>query len=229
MESLLHFFCQWGIHWDWRLFWTNFGMSWGFLNVTKTTLRLFEGGLGVESSVVCRVGEGFLHWVKNYKFASHLTGIYWVTQWETSLLKKKYDIFWLILFSKSLRRSIFMFHTFAQSFWFIESLIIYSIRLYICGIFEMFVMRLAQPKAMISNLHMLIENMRDLEHKKYMVQNQVQFLSHSKQAPSKFLEKNEVSFMPLRLKQGFLNFCTRAIWWISMTSTSLRIFGSSTI
>lgn len=47
-------------------------------------------------------------------------------------------------------------------------------------------MRLAQPKAMISNLHMLIENMRDLEHKKYMVQNQVQFLSHSKQAPSNF-------------------------------------------
>lgn len=93
----------------------------------------------------------------------------------------------------------------------------------------MFVMRLAQPKAMISNLHMLIENMRDLEHKKYMVQNQVQFLSHSKQAPSKFLEKNEVSFIPLRLKQGFLSFCTRAIWWISMTSTSLRIFGSSTI
>jgi hypothetical protein len=51
---------------------------------------------------------------------------------------------------------------------------------------------LLRPKALISNLQMIIDGSRVLEHKKYQLNNQIQFGSISSQPPSRFLEKNEV-------------------------------------
>lgn len=54
----------------------------------------------------------------------------------------------------------------------------------------MFALRLIQRKAPISNLQMIIDSSRVLEHKKYQMQNQIHFSELSQQSPSKFLEKN---------------------------------------
>lgn len=61
-----------------------------------------------------------------------------------------------------------------------------------CGEIKMMIKSLLRPKALISNLQMIIDGSRVLEHKKYQLNNQVQFGSLSNQLPSKFLEKNEV-------------------------------------
>jgi hypothetical protein len=50
---------------------------------------------------------------------------------------------------------------------------------------------------------MIIDDRRVLEHKKYQMINQTQFSELSRQQPSKFLEKNEVTESLLRSKLAF--------------------------
>ena len=58
--------------------------------------------------------------------------------------------------------------------------------------------------------------------------NQVQLSQATRQPPSKYLEKNEVSPSLLRSKPGSSNCCTRAIWSTSAILAFPRISGRST-
>ena len=80
----------------------------------------------------------------------------------------------------------------------------------------MFGLRLVTFKPRIANLQMILDGSRVLEHKKYQMYNQVQFSQLTRQHPSKFLEKNEVSLKLFRLKHAFSNCFTKANSLISL-------------
>jgi hypothetical protein len=67
----------------------------------------------------------------------------------------------------------------------------------------MFTIRLLKQKSLISNLQMIIDNSRVLEHKKYQMQNQIHFSELNHQPSAKLLEKNEVPQWLLRSKPAY--------------------------
>lgn len=68
----------------------------------------------------------------------------------------------------------------------------------------MFVKSLLKTKSMISNLQVIIDGSRVLEHKKYQLANQIHFSELNNQTPSRFLEKNEVSMWVTKIETRIL-------------------------